>query len=118
MVRLSAAAVRKRRQWLEAIGKSSGTLWKTCRKICISIEVSSMRIAFDKKTLRIKILYVFARSETPVLFDKRYRALCNGRTKDAVHGNDCGEKRSGESLRKLRVYLSVNVIALLLQCPV
>ncbi|KYM89808.1 hypothetical protein ALC53_02120 [Atta colombica] len=62
--------------------------------------------------------YVFARSETPVLFDKRYRTLCNGRTKDTVHGNDCGEKRSGESLRKLRVYLSVNVIALLLQCSV
>ncbi|KYN32475.1 hypothetical protein ALC56_13333 [Trachymyrmex septentrionalis] len=106
MVRLSTAAVRKRRQWLEAIGKSSETLWKTCRKICISIEASSTCI-----------MYVFARSETPVLFDKRYRALCNRRTKDAVHGNDC-EKRSGESLRKLRVYLSVNVIALLLQCPV
>ncbi|KYQ50995.1 hypothetical protein ALC60_09934 [Trachymyrmex zeteki] len=117
MVRLSAAAMRKRRQWLEAIGKSSKTLWKTCRKICISIEASSHGVASSSICFE-RALYVFACSETLVLFDKRYRALCNGRTKDAVHGNDYGEKHSGESLRKLRVYLSVNVIALLLQCPV
>lgn len=32
---------------------------------------------------------------------------CNGRTKEAVRGNDCSEKRTGESLRKLRAYLPV-----------
>lgn len=35
----------------------------------------------------------------------------NERTKEAVRGNDCGEKRSGESLRKLRTYLHVNAVA-------
>lgn len=45
-------------------------------------------------------------------------APCNGRTKEVVHGNDCGEKRSGELLRKLRAYLPVNVVTLPLQCPI
>lgn len=37
----------------------------------------------------------------------------NERTKEAVRGNDCGEKRCGESLRKLRTHLHVNAVAML-----